>query len=172
MTLSVLQAAYVHLPFCKRKCFYCDFPVVATGSRLEAREVQDSIQVRPCLSPKACHKRLSSWNLPAHLVWCPAGICRHTAPRDPRNGLLQRAAPADAVLRRRDALAHTPQAAGPDLARARQALRHRSRWEVWIGCAAVSSAHWVLPPSATLLARLRLAVHVHHAQRLVHALVQ
>lgn len=27
-----ISSAYIHLPFCKKKCLYCDFPVVALGS--------------------------------------------------------------------------------------------------------------------------------------------
>ncbi|MCO5592769.1 hypothetical protein L7F22_046772 [Adiantum nelumboides] len=27
------SSAYVHLPFCKRRCFYCDFAIVAVGER-------------------------------------------------------------------------------------------------------------------------------------------
>ena len=29
----VPSAAYIHLPFCRRRCFYCDFPIQVVGDR-------------------------------------------------------------------------------------------------------------------------------------------
>ncbi len=31
------RAAYVHIPFCRRRCFYCDFPISVLGDRADGR---------------------------------------------------------------------------------------------------------------------------------------
>jgi len=32
------RSAYLHIPFCHRRCFYCDFPVVPLGDRAAGEE--------------------------------------------------------------------------------------------------------------------------------------
>lgn len=36
-----ISSAYIHLPFCKKKCLYCDFPVVALGSTVGQSNSKD-----------------------------------------------------------------------------------------------------------------------------------
>ena len=41
--LDAPRAAYVHIPFCRRRCYYCDFPISVLGDRLRG-EASGTIQ--------------------------------------------------------------------------------------------------------------------------------
>ncbi|WP_353929114.1 radical SAM family heme chaperone HemW [Okeanomitos corallinicola TIOX110] len=71
MTAQVPTAAYVHIPFCRRRCFYCDFPVFVVGDRLRG---EDSGTIRQYVQAVCQEINISpSFNQPLKTIFFGGG---------------------------------------------------------------------------------------------------
>lgn len=75
--VSEPQSAYIHLPFCKKKCFYCDFPVIAVGqSKSDRKQYIDEnmrLYVDTLCREMAATRRLNGKDAPLETVFFGGG---------------------------------------------------------------------------------------------------
>lgn len=80
------SSAYVHLPFCRKRCHYCDFPIVALGSsspspRGEAEDPRIADYVRLLLREVAATRAVSDDGVPLETIFFGGGTPSLVPPR-------------------------------------------------------------------------------------------
>ena len=48
-TISSSTGIYIHIPFCRRRCFYCDFPIKVIGDRESSRNIAGTAYTKTLL---------------------------------------------------------------------------------------------------------------------------
>ena len=43
---GIPSSAYLHIPFCRRRCYYCDFPVFVVGDRKNGENSGTIVPIR------------------------------------------------------------------------------------------------------------------------------
>ena len=74
---EAVRSAYVHLPFCKRRCYYCDFPVTVAGKHATGEATPAMLDYVDLLKQEMSQQPASSASLStiffgAHALECPS----------------------------------------------------------------------------------------------------
>ncbi|MBD1936630.1 radical SAM family heme chaperone HemW [Microcoleus sp. FACHB-68] len=79
LTSGVPTAAYLHIPFCRRRCYYCDFPVSVVGDRKNGENsgtIQQYVEMllqEVCTTSATCQPLLRSKSLPLETIFFGGG---------------------------------------------------------------------------------------------------
>ena len=74
------QSAYVHFPFCRRRCHYCDFPIIPVGDKPHAADGPASSYTSLLLRELACLPEPSQSSPPLRSLYFGGGTPSLTPP--------------------------------------------------------------------------------------------